>query len=260
VIDDHRLLILAREHGSSLLRAEDLRSGELLWTLTLPDVEVSSVQASSDGRWRAFARRGRGFERFDGHVGMSPFTTTRWTVATDRPYYVPLPLNDGGTGALALATMWHEPTLPSLLMTDWRETKRLLHIDGSKTTAIATSHLSVDCTMPPIDVTGSVCVSFDGRSSRLWRVDLSNGALAPLGQTHQRLWRVSQPSQRRIAGITNGQPALAVMDAHTVVTLATDRRCWAIDVDVSRETVVAACLDGGDTTKVMQYRVPAGQP
>ena len=42
-------------------------------------------------------------------------------------------LNDGSSGALALASAWHEPALTSLL-TDWRETKRLLHIDGTKTT------------------------------------------------------------------------------------------------------------------------------
>jgi heat shock protein HtpX len=259
VIDDHRLLILTREHGSSLLRAEDLRSGQALWTLALPDVEVSSVSAAPDGRWRAFARRGRQFQRFEGHVDSSPFTTTRWTVAADKQSYVDVPINDGGASAFAVASVWHEPSFTSLLA-DWRETKRLFHVDPTNTTEIATSHLTVECTTPPIDVTGSVCVSFDGRSSRLWRVDLTNGALAPLGQTHQRLWRVSQPSQHRIAGIANGQPALAVMDARVVVTLATDKRCWAIDVDVSRETVVAACLDGGDTTKVMQYRVPAGQP
>jgi heat shock protein HtpX len=258
VIDDQRLLVLDRERGSSLLRAEELRSGRTLWTLALPDIDLSSLSAAPDGRWRAFARRGRQFERVEGRVGASPFTTTRWTVATDKQSYVDMPLNDGGSGALALASVWHEPSLTSLL-TDWRETKRLFHVDGTSTTEIATSHLSVECTTPPIDVTGSVCVSFDGRSSRLWRVDLSSGTLDPLGEMRYMVWRPSQPSQHRLAGIINGRPALTVMDTHTVVTLAPDKRCWAMDVDVSREMLVAACPDG-DATTVSLYRVPAGQP
>jgi heat shock protein HtpX len=258
VIDDQRLLVLGRERGSSVLRAEDLRSGRTLWTLTLPDVDLSNVSAAPDGRWRAFARRGRQFERVEGRVGSSPFTTTRWTVATDKQSYLDMPLNDGGRGALALASMWHEPSFSSLLA-DWRETKRLFYLDGTGTTEIATSHLSVECTTPPIDVTGSVCVSFDGRSSRVWHVDLSSGALDPLGETPHRLWRPSQPSQHRLAGIANGRPFLTAMDAHTIVTLAPDRRCWAMDIDVSREMVVAACPDG-DATTVAQYRLPTGQP
>jgi hypothetical protein len=74
----------------------------------------------------------------------------------------------------------------------------------------------------------------------------------------QMMWRPSQPSQDRLAGIINGRPALTVMDTHTVVTLAPDKRCWAMDVDVSREMVVAVCPDG-DATTVSLYRVPAGQ-
>ncbi len=256
VIDDQRLLVLDRERGSSVLRAEELRSGRTLWTLALPDIDLSSLSAAPDGRWRAFARRGRQFERVEGRVGASPFTTTRWTVATDKQSYVDMPLNDGGSGALALASVWHEPSLTSLL-TDWRETKRLFHVDGTSTTEIATSHLSVECTTPPIDVTGSVCVSFDGRSSRLWRVDLSSGTLDPLGEMRYMVWRPSQPSQQRLAGIISGRPVLTVMDTHTVVTLAPDKRCWAMDVAVSREMVVAACPDG-DATIVAKYRLPSG--
>src|SRR4030095_11765480 len=104
-----------------------------------------------------------------------------WTVASDKQSYLDMPLNDGGSGALAVASTWHEPTLTSLL-TDWQETKRLSHVDATSTTEIATSHLSVECTTPPIDVTGSVCVSFDGRTSRLWRVDLSKGPLDAIGE------------------------------------------------------------------------------
>jgi Zn-dependent protease with chaperone function len=256
VIDDVRLLVLDREHGSSRLHAEDMRSGRSLWTITLPDVDVSTVQASPDGRWRAFTQRGRVFVRLDGRIGSSTFTSTRWTVATDTQSYVDTPRNDGGSGALALASLWQEPSLPSLLA-DWRETKTLLRVDGTTTTEIVTSHLNVECTTPPIGVTGSVCVSSDGRSSRLWRVDLSSGALNPLGEARQTLWRPSQPSQQRLAGIANGRPVLALLDAHTLVSLVATRRCWAMDVDVSRDIVVAVCPEG-DATAVSQYRLPAG--
>ena len=256
VIDDQRLLVLDRERGSSRLRAEELRSGKTLWTLALPDIDLSSVSAASDGRWRGFARRGRQFERLEGRVGSSPFTTIRWTIASDKQSYLDMPLNDGGSGALAVASTWREPTLTSLL-TDWRETKRLFHVDGTSTTEIATSHLSVECTTPPIDVTGSVCVSFDGRSSRLWRVNLSKGTLDAVGEMRYMVWRPSQPSQHLLAGIANGRPVVTAMDAQTVVTLASDTRCWAMDVDVSREMVVAACPDG-DATIVSKYRLPSG--
>ena len=256
VIDDQRLLVLDRQRGSSRLRAEDLRSGRTLWTLELPDIDLSSVSAAPDGRWRAFARRGHQFDRLEGRVGASPVTTTRWTVAADRQSYLDIPLNDGGSGAVTVASVWQEPSF-TWLMADWRETKRLFHVNGTGTTEMATSHLSVECTTPPIDVTGSVCVSFDGRSSRLWRVDLSKGTLDAVGEMRDMVWRPSQPSQHSLAGIISGRPVVSALDAHTVVMLAPDKRCWAIDVAVSRDVVVAACPDG-DATTVAQYRLPAG--
>jgi hypothetical protein len=88
-------------------------------------------------------------------------------------------------------------------------------------------------------------------------VDLSSGALNPLGEARQTLWRPSQPSQQRLAGIANGRPVLALLDAHTLVSLVATRRCWAMDVDVSRDIVVAVCPEG-DATAVSQYRLPAG--
>jgi heat shock protein HtpX len=257
VIDDQRLLVLDRQRGASTLRAEDLRSGHVLWTLALPDVDITSVSTATDGRWRAFARRGRQFERLEGRVDSSSFTTTRWTVMADKQSYIDMPFNDGGTSALALASVWQEPSRTSLL-TDWRETKRLFHVDGTNTTEIVTSHLSVECTTPPIGVTGSVCVSYDGWTSRLWRADLSSGTLRPLGELRYRVWTPSQPSQHRVAGVANGRPIVAAIETHTVVRLAPDKRCWTMAVDVSGDIVVAACIDG-DTTTVAQYRIPNGQ-
>ena len=55
----------------------------------------------------------------------------------------------------------------------------------------------------------------------------------------------------------NGRPVLTMMDAHRVITLAPDKRCWAMDADMSRDMVVAACLDG-DATTVSLYRLPDG--
>jgi hypothetical protein len=256
VIDDEHLLVLDRDRTSSLLRAEDMRTGRILWTITLPDVHVTMVQASPDGRWRAFARDRRQFERLEGRIGTSPFTTFRWTVDTARQSYMDIPRNDGGTGALAVASTFNEPALP-MLFADWRETKRLLRVDGTGTTEIATSNLSVDCPAPPIDAIGSVCVSFDGRSSRLWRVDLSNGELSPLGETRHRMWNIGQPSQHRLASVANGRPLLAALDSRTMIMLSPDEGCWAQDVGVSHDVIVAACYDGYATT-VSQYRVPAG--
>ncbi len=188
-------------------------------------------------------------------MGSSSFTTTRWTVAADQQSYVDAPIDDGGTSVLALASVWHPPSFTSLLA-DWRQTRRLFHVDRTNTTEIATSHLSVECTTPPLDVTGSVCVSFDGRSSRLWRVNLSTGVLEPWGEMRHMLWNPSQPSQQRLAGIVNGRPVVTALDTHVVVTLQPDTRCWTMDVVVMRDMLVAACIDG-DRTTLSQYRLPA---
>jgi heat shock protein HtpX len=257
VIDDERLLVLDRDDRSSQLRAEDIRTGGTLWTITLPDVHVTTVQASPDGRWRAFARGRRNqFERVEGRVGTPDVTSIRWTVDAGTHSYLDIPRTDGGSNALAVASTFQGSTLPSLL-NDWRETKRLLRVDATSTTEIATSSLLVECPPPPIDATGSLCVSFDGRSSRFWRVDLSSGELAPLGEIGHMVWNAWQPSQQRLAGTVNGRPMLAALDSQTMITLSPDRRCWAQDIGVSRDTVVAACYDGNATT-VSQYRVPSG--
>jgi Zn-dependent protease with chaperone function len=253
VIDDHRLLVLDRADGSSHVRAEDLRTGQTLWTLALPNIDLSAVQATPDGRWRAFARRGRQFERIDGRVGTSPVRSTRWTVTADRDSYMDTPRNDGGSVALAVASQWQEPTLGSLLR-DWRERTRLLRIDPAGTTELASSHLRVDCSAPPMDVTGYVCLSFDGRVSRFWRIDLLNGGFVPIAETNHMIWKAWQPSQQRIAGIANGRPLLADLNSQTLVTLIPDTYCWAQDVGVAGDVVVSLCGNGATTT-VMQYRV-----
>jgi heat shock protein HtpX len=257
VIDDHRLLVLDRVGTSSQLRAEDLRTGRMLWTITLPDRLVTTAQAAPDGRWRAFARGRRNqFERVEGRVGTALVTSIHWTVDAGSHSYVDIPRTDGGNGALAVASTFQEPRLPWLL-TDFRETKRLLRVDATRTTEIATSNLRVECPPPPIEVTGSICVSFDGRSSRLWRVDLSSGALAPIGEVRGMVWRLWQTSQHRLAGTVAGRPVLAALDSQTMIALRSDRRCWAQDIGVSHDVVVATCYDGSDTI-VAKYHVTAG--
>ena len=51
-----------------------------------------------------------------------------------------------------------------------------------------------------MDVTGYVCLSFDGRSSRFWSVEPSS-TLVPIGETREIIWNASQPSEQRLAGV-----------------------------------------------------------
>jgi hypothetical protein len=152
--------------------------------------------------------------------------------------------------------MFEEPTLGTLLA-DWRETTRLLRVDAARATELATSHLRVECPMLPIDVTGYVCLSFDGRSTRFWRIELAESRLVPVAETRAVMWKSSRTSQQRIAGVANGRPVLVDLESRTAVTLISDKYCWAQDVAVSTAIVVATCNDG-DTTRVMRYRAPTG--
>ena len=255
VIDDHRLLVLDRADGSSHLRAEDLRGGQTLWTIALPGLDVIAATAAPDGRWRAIARRRNQFDRIDGRVGSSAIASTRWTVAAGRQSYVDTPHSDGGSAALAVAPLWQEPTL-STLLSDWRETTRLLRVDPARTTELATSNLKVECPTLPIDVSGHVCLSFDGRSTRVWRIDLTSSTLVPIAETHNIIWKPARPSQQLVAGVVSGRPMLANLESRRLVTLIPDKYCWTQDVGVTGNLVVAACSDGRGT-RVTKYPLPA---
>jgi heat shock protein HtpX len=255
-IDDQRLLVLNRDRSSSHLHAEDLRTGEVLWTTTVPDVAVATVQASPDGRWRALARLGNAFERIDGQVGSAQVRSTRWTITSDAHSYIDMPRVDDGSIALGIAPQWEEPSL-SWLLSDFRETTRLLRVDPSGTSELATSHLSVECPAPPMDVAGFVCISLDGRSSRLWRVDAARGGLTPIGETARLIWKPSQLSNQQLVGIASGRPVIISLDSQTVVTLTRDQSCWTQDVAVARDVMIAICNPGGATT-VTQFQLPAG--
>jgi Zn-dependent protease with chaperone function len=254
-IDDQRLLVLDRDAGMSRVRAEDLRTGQILWTTTLQNPNAFSVQASPDGRWRALARVGKDFEQFDGQVGTPQIRSTHWPLVTDEQTYVDAPRIDGGQVALAVAPQWEEPTL-AWLLADFRETMRILRIDSAGTSVLATSHLTVECPAPPMDVAGFVCVSVDGRSSRFWRVDTSSGRLIPVAETSRVIWKPSQLSGHHLVGVSSGRPTLVDLDSQTIVTLIPDKYCWTQDVGVSADVVVATCSDGRATT-VTQYRLPA---
>jgi Zn-dependent protease with chaperone function len=256
LIDDRRLLVVDRAPGSTRLRAEDLRTGEVLWTTTIPDRLVTTVQAAPDGRWRAFARHGRQFDRLDGRIGTPGFTSTRWTVSTNnRRSYLDTPRNDGSSVALAVAPEWREPGL-GLLLSDWRETTQLLRVDEAGTTELATSNVRVECPALPIDVSGHVCLSFDGRSTRFWRIDLAGGQLIPIAETHHIVVKPARSSQHLITGLTNGQPLLANLDSQTFVTLIPDRSCWTQDVAAVGDVAISACGDSASTT-VSRFQLPA---
>jgi len=256
IIDNQQLLVLDRVPGTSHVRAEGLRNGETTWTIALQDVEATTVQAALDGRWRAFSQRGRQFTRLDGQVGISAVTSTRWTVMADQQSYIDMPRNNGGREALAVAAIWQAPVFTALWM-DWRQTTRLLRVDDTNTSELATTHLRVDCPVPPIGVVSYVCVSFDGRWSRVWRVDLGSGTFRPIAETRRMIWNPRQPSEGRLAAIANGRPLLADLDARTLITLMPDKYCWAQDVAVTQGVAVAACSEG-HTTTVTKYRLPVG--
>lgn len=254
IIDNQRLLVLDRVAVTSHMHAEDLRNGETVWTLPPQDVQLTTVQAAPDGRWRAFSHRGRQFTRLDGRVGLSVVTATQWKVMAKEQSYVDMPRNDGRREALAVAAMWHAPVFTSR-WTDWRQTTRLLRIDETKTSELAMSHLRVDCPVTPIGVGGYVCVSFDGRWSRVWHVDLGNGALTPIAETPHLIWNPRQSSQQHLAAIANGRPLLADLDARTLITLVPDKYCWAQDIGVTQDVAVVACNEG-HTTSVTKYELP----
>jgi hypothetical protein len=253
-IDEERLLVLDRARASSRLRAEHLITGQTLWTMELPDLDVFTVHASPDGRWRAFARRGHQFDRLDGRVGEESFSRMRWIAKSDGHGYVDMPRSDGGNAALAVSPLWRNPT-PFPALSDLRATTRLLRLDGARTTELVSSHMSVECPAPATDARGYVCVASDGRTSRLWRVDITNGTLTPMGETRRALWKTVQLSQHRLAGLANGQPILVDLDSRTLVTLNTDPDCWAMDVSVVQDFAASACSDGQSTT-VALYRLP----
>jgi len=254
IIDDQRLLVLDRTRGTSQLRVEDLRSGGTTWTIALP-VDVTAVQAAPDGRWRAFSQRGREFVRLDGRVGASPIDSTRWTVTADNRSYVDMPRTDGSRDALALALIWNSPVL-SPLLSDWRQTTRLLRVDDANTSELATSHLKVECPVMPIEVTGYMCISFDGRWSRVWKVELGTNMLMPIAETRHLIWNPWQPSEQRLIGAANGRPLLADLESQTLFSLVPDKYCFVMDVAIAQKVMVGICGDGRATT-VMQYRLPA---
>ena len=254
-IDNRRLLRLDHDHGSSRLTAEDLRTGEDVWTLTLPNVAASTVEASPSGAWRAIARRANQFTRIEGRIGTAEVKETLWTIAADRRAYVDAPRVDGGAVALGVATIWEEPAA-TWLSSDWRQTTRLLRAGPDFTSDVATSHLRVECPPPSIDGGGYVCVSFDGRSSRFWRFDPQSGDLLPLGQTRQIIWGTWQHTGHRIAGTIGGLPVVVALDSGTLLKL-TPRRwdCWINDFAVSADFVVTTCTRSGSTS-LMRYHAP----
>jgi hypothetical protein len=114
--------------------------------------------------------------------------------------------------------------------------------------------LAVDCTAPPLGARGFVCVSFDGRWSRIWRVDAGSRTLSPIGQVRRAFWRLRQESAAAIdANVTYGA-AIIALDSGAMRTFAPPwDGCGMDDFAHVRDIVAASCMDG-DTTRVTFYR------
>jgi Zn-dependent protease with chaperone function len=248
-IDNHRMLVLHRDWEGSELQAEDLRTAERLWLVTLPGIDASDVRASPSGHWRVTARRANEFARIEGQIGTTGVSETRWTFDADRGAYLDHPHNDGGPVAFTTATKWDEPTTP--FGSDWEPTTTLLRAGAERTTTIAASRLRVECLAPPIDTTGYFCVAFDGRWSRFWRFDVAGSRLLPVGRTRRALWGTWQDTSQRVAGISNGRPVLVGLDSATILTLAPARDCWTDDFAITGEWVVTTCASRGKTNVIL---------
>jgi Zn-dependent protease with chaperone function len=253
LIDNERLLVLTHEGGESRLRAEELRTGKVLWTLPL-SVEAYALQATRDGTWRAFARGRRQFTRVDGRVGVDEARSTVWTIPAVQSAYVNS-FMDGGPTALGIATEWTKP-VAEWLGTEWGRTVTLLRATPDGATTLAKSRLNIDCITPPMGADGYVCISYDGRLSRYWRIDAASGRLIPSWQTHGRTWGIWQEPGGQLAGMVNGAPALIALDSGEIQTLITaPDDCGVDDFSPTTDRVATVCSRSG-TTKVSLYRRP----
>ncbi|HKE85178.1 MAG TPA: M48 family metalloprotease [Vicinamibacterales bacterium] len=259
-IDDERVLVLDRGHGTSRLHADDARTGQVLWTRSLA-VNASLLQTDASGRWRVLARHGNGFTRIEGHVGSDDVAETHWTIAADRRASVAPPRIAEGAVALGLATMLDTPPPSPLLGIGSRQTT-LLRASAEGSADIVTSRLTLDCLSPPMGIDSFVCLSFDGRWSRIWRLDSAISGLRPVGQTRGRFGHVRQYTRSLLSARVDGNLSLIDLDSATIRMLAPMREdCWFSDVSIAGNLIVTACAQRG-TTRVIQYSVPVdhGRP
>ena len=253
LVDRDRVLVLDRETDRSRLHADDLQTGQPLWTQTLPIPDVTVIQAAPDGRWRALAQHGHQFIRIDGRLGTNETHDTKWTMPVGPGAYLDAPRLDEGPIALAVAASWHGPAL-QWTGARWSSTTTLLHTGQDQTRQIASSRLTVDCTAPPVGTRGFVCVSFDGRWSRLWRLDAASGTLSPIGQVRGAFWRIRQDSPAAIdANMAYGAAVIALDSGAMRTFMPPWDGCGMDDFAFVRDIVAVSCVEQG-TTRVTFYR------
>ena len=253
LVDHNRVLVLDREPGRSRLHADDLQTGRQLWTLSLPAEGVAVIQAGSEGRWRALAHANHRFTRIDGRIGSNDTRETTWTMPVGPNAYLDAPRLDEGPVALGVAATWYRPTL-TWFDASWRYTTTLLHAGRGEPRPIASSRLSVDCATPPVGADGFVCISFDGRWSRLWRVDAAASTLSPIAQVRRAFWRVRQESPSVVEAHMGYSAAIIPLGSGVMRTLAPPwDGCGMNDFSMARDVVAVSCVDG-DMTRVTFYR------
>jgi Zn-dependent protease with chaperone function len=259
LVDHERVLVLDRQPGHSRLHADALQTGQSLWTLTLPTGDVTVIQAAADGRWRALAEDGHRFTRLDGRIGTNEARETSWTMPVGPDVYFDVPRLDEGPVALGVAASWRRPSL-SWLGVSWPYKTTLLRAGRGETRPIASSRLTVDCAAPPLGVDGFVCVSFDGRWSRLWRVDAASSTFSPIGQVRRGFWRVRQEHASLIEAHMAYGAAVIELGSGTMRTFAPAwDGCGMDDFSIAREIVGVSCVEGG-TTRVTFYQVERARP
>jgi hypothetical protein len=255
ILDGRQLLVLHRHEDSSDLRVEDARTGTIGWSLTLPRNDMTMLQASSDGRWRLLYRRGSAFTRVAGRVGSTDTRDTNWPMQADRQSYLAYPAVDDGPVALGLATAWRRPIVP-WLRTGWRQSTTMVRATADGSRVLATSHLTLDCPSSPIGIAGFVCTSYDGRQSRLWRLDQATGDLVPIGASGRALWQLRRADETTATAHVGGNPAVIDIPSRTIRTLTLPwNGCWMNDFSVSAEQLVTVCATNG-STRITRYRIP----
>ena len=253
LVDRDRVLVLDREPGRNRLHADDAQTGQLLWTLTLPVSDVTVIQAAVDGRWRALAQEGPRFTRIDGRIGTSETHETTWTLPVGPDAYLDTPRLDEGPIALGVAASWRRPAL-KWIDANWSHTTTLLHAGHDQARPIASSRLTVDCALPPLGTHGFICVSFDGRWSRIWRVDAASSTLSPIGQVRGGFWRIRQDLPNAIdATVTYGGAVIALDSGVMRTFMPPWDGCGMDDFSLAPGTVAVSCIEHS-STRVTFYR------
>jgi hypothetical protein len=249
------VIVLDRDVGTSQLRAEAVRGGPPIWTLSIPDVMADTLDVDSDGRWRLSQTVRNGFVRVEGRIGAGAFEQTRWSMDTDDHEYVSYRVDEGAV-ALGIVSDWEAPSLPWYMLTS-RSNTSLIKIAAGYSASVATTRLTVDCLDPGMEANGYVCVSFDGRWSRVWRLDPETDRFSPQGRTRGFAWFTRHDTDAQLEGVVGGRRALVRLDSATIYTLARmDEDCLADDHAIAGDIAATICAAEGETV-VTFHRLPS---